>query len=54
MSERLMGLFVMEELGDYYTDPLINLSLKKEKWSDIVVPDVVLHKVHHTLFMAKW
>lgn len=31
ISERLMGIFIMKELGDYYTNPLINLSLNKEK-----------------------
>lgn len=52
ISERLMGILIMKELGDYYTNPLMNLSLNKEKqtlwclmWCNT--------KKHHALFLPK-
>lgn len=48
-----MRIFITEELGGYYINLLTNLSINKEKESDIVVPDVMQHEKHYTLFLLK-
>lgn len=48
-----MRIFITEELGGCCINLLTKLSVNKEKQSDIVVPDMIQHEKHYTLFLLK-